>query len=92
MTIGRKTGGRTAGTLNRKTVEIVTRLEALGCDPVAGMTAIALNESNAPELRGRMFAELAQYLYPKRKAVQHTGGDGEQLTVKIIRLSEQAAD
>jgi len=27
-------------------------------------------------LRGRMYAELAQYVYPKRKAVEHTGAGG----------------
>ena len=29
-----------------------------------------------PELRGKMFAELAQYIAPKRKAIEHSPGDG----------------
>ena len=33
-------------------------------------------EPIAPELRGRMCAELAQYIAPKRKAVEHTGNVG----------------
>jgi hypothetical protein len=41
------------------------------------MASIAANETNPPELRGRMYAELAQYVYPKRKAVEHTGQCGE---------------
>jgi hypothetical protein len=34
---------------------------------------MAMNEKHSPELRGRMFAELAQYVYPKRKAVELKG-------------------
>ena len=75
MAIGRKTGGRVVGTPNRKTKEIAELLESLGCDPIAGMARIAMEEKNSPELRGRMYAELAQYVYPKRKAVEHSGDD-----------------
>jgi len=76
MALGRKTGGRVAGTPNKRTAEVMGRLEALGCDPIEGMARIAMDESNVPELRGRMFAELAQYVTSKRKAVEHSAGDG----------------
>jgi hypothetical protein len=33
------------------------------------MALIAMNVANPPELPGRMFAELAGYVAPKRKAV-----------------------
>jgi hypothetical protein len=70
MARGRKTGGRTAGTLNKRTVEVAEKLRRLGCDPLEGMARLAADSSNSPELRGRMYAELAQYVYPKRKAVE----------------------
>ncbi len=76
MACGFKSGGRTKGTPNRKTAEIVERLEALDCDPLEGMVALAMDDSNPPELRGRMYSELAAYLYPKRKAVEHSAEDG----------------
>lgn len=76
MALGRKTGGRTAGTPNKRTAEVAERLAALDCDPIAGMARLAMDESNAPELRGRMFSELAQYVAPKRKAVEHSATDG----------------
>ena len=66
MASGRKTGGRAKGTPNKKTEELAQRLADIGCDPVEGMATIAMDEANPPELRGRMYAELAQYLYPKR--------------------------
>jgi len=34
------------------------------------MARLAMDEKNMPELRGRMYAELASYLYPKRKAIE----------------------
>lgn len=37
------------------------------------MARIAMNPKARLELRGRMFAELAQYVYPKRKAIQISG-------------------
>jgi hypothetical protein len=76
MALGRKTGGRVAGTPNKRTVEVMERLEALDCDPIEGMARIAMDEANPSELRGRMFAELAQYVAPKRKAVEHSAEDG----------------
>ncbi|UCG98461.1 MAG: hypothetical protein JSW31_04995, partial [Burkholderiales bacterium] len=65
-----------AGTPNKRTAEVMARLEVLGCDPIEGMARIAMDEANPPELRGRMFAELAQYVAPKRKAVEHSAEDG----------------
>lgn len=41
-------------------------------------------EACSPELRGKMEAELAQYLYPKRKAIEHTGPDGGPVGIKLI--------
>ena len=83
MAIGKKTGGRQAGTPNKRTNELVELLEALGCDPIEGMAQIAMNPGIAPELRGRMFAELAGYLYPKRKAVEVKGDDGPSVIFQI---------
>src|SRR5919206_903670 len=72
---GMKTGGRAKGTLNKLTAATVERLAALRCDPIEGMARIAMDEANPVELRAKMFAELAQYVAPKRKAVEHTVAD-----------------
>jgi hypothetical protein len=71
---GKKTGGRQKGTRNKRTQDVIDRLEALGCDPIEGMAQIAMDETNSAELRGRMYAELAQYVAPKLKAIEHSGG------------------
>jgi hypothetical protein len=82
--------GRKKGTPNRITREAAERLEDLGCDPIEGMARLAGDTKNTPELRGRMYAELAQYVYPKRKAVEHSGAEGQPwrgpLDITIRRL------
>lgn len=70
-TTGKKYGGRKVGTPNKRSLEIADQLKALGCDPIEGMAKLAMDESMEPRLRGRMYSELAQYIAPKRKAVQH---------------------
>jgi hypothetical protein len=73
MAKGVKTVGRRAGTPNRSTAELKQTLEALGCDPLEGMARIAMDESQPTTLRANMYRELAQYVAPKRKALEHKG-------------------
>lgn len=72
-----------AGTANRRTVEVQERLHALGCDPIQGMAQLAMDEGNSPELRGRMYAELAQYVAPKRKALDVGSGQAQQVVFQL---------
>ena len=58
------------GTRNRASRDVRERLEALRCDPIAGMAQLAMDEANAPELRGRMYAELAAYCFPRLRAIE----------------------
>ena len=85
MARGRKTGGRRAGTPNRATLDVRERLAALGCDPVEGMARIAMDPANPPELRGRMFAELAGYIASKPRAVEHGGAGGAAIVLHVTR-------
>ncbi len=42
---GERRGGRQKGTPNKRTAAATETLEALGCDPIAGMARIAMNET-----------------------------------------------
>lgn len=64
-----KTGGRQKGTPNKRSLDVAEKLAALGCDPISGMAMIAMSQENEISLRARMFIELAQYIHPKRKAL-----------------------
>jgi hypothetical protein len=82
---GERQGGRQRGAPNKRTLDVIERLAALHCDPITGMARIALNIKNPLELRAKMFAELAQYVAPKRKAMEHSAEPGliEALLEKI---------
>jgi len=88
--------GRRKGTLNRTTGEVAARLAELSCDPIEGMAAIAADTRNAVELRARMYAELAQYVHPKRRAVESRfvdsqGKDRYPLDLESVRAYCQNA-
>ncbi|HIN68327.1 MAG TPA: hypothetical protein EYM93_03530 [Methylococcales bacterium] len=68
-----RTGGRKKGTPNKKTLEVLEQISALDYDPITTMVKIS-QQAMADEnyaLAGQMAKELAQYVYPKRKAVEH---------------------
>lgn len=68
-----KTGGRKRGTPNKKTVAVQEQMDQLEFDPIESMIKIcnqAMTDKNYA-LAGQMAKELAQYVYPKRKAVEH---------------------
>jgi len=73
---GQRGPGRIRGQPNKRTVEVQGLLKKLKCDPITGMALIAMDESVPINIRARMYQELAQYVAPKRKAVEVTGADG----------------
>lgn len=90
----REGAGRPKGRLASNTIELAEKLKALNCDPFEGMVRLAQDEGNDPQLRGRMYAELAQYVFPKRKSVEleakvetveHKGPDANDLAAKLER-------
>lgn len=75
MAKGMKTGGRVKGTPNKKTQAVLDKLEAADHDPILAMVKIAKKAYAMDDLHlaGAMNRELAQYVAPKRKAVEVTG-------------------
>lgn len=93
MARGRKTGGREKGTLNRRTHDVMEKLEQLGCDPIEGMARIALQAEAGGDmsLAAMMYKELAPYVAPKRKAVevsQTSDLDGYDYEAALVRRQE----
>jgi len=81
-----KKGGRVKGTPNKKTQDVIDRLKELKCDPIEGMAKIAdtaYKDGDLP-LAGQMYKELAQYVAPKRKAVEISSDSENPLTISLI--------
>ncbi len=122
---GERRGGRKLGTPNKATEDINQKLQRLGCDPIEGMSVIALNklpcgvcrgkgktpyklpdggigsrtcescygtlfENCSPELRGKMYAEISQYVLPKRKALEVSGNLGFKLDERLVAGRKRA--
>lgn len=48
-----------------------------------------LYEACSPELRGKMHSELAQYVAPKRKAIDHSNSDGSMRPTWTVTLAPE---
>jgi hypothetical protein len=68
--------GLPKGAVNKPTLDIIEKLAAEWWDTIVGMARIAMNQKNPVELRARMFAELAQYVAPKPKALELSADAG----------------
>ena len=85
-------GGRTPGTPNKRTAELVERLAELECDPVEGLAKIASDPSTDSALRARVYVDLLPYLYPKRKSVELSGQDAAPLRAEISFIKRVIVD
>lgn len=76
MALGKKTGGRTAGTPNKNKADLLEMITSTGCDhPIEGMARIAkeAHDSGDFPLAKDCYKELAQYVVPKKKAIEVSG-------------------
>ncbi|MEW8074140.1 MAG: hypothetical protein AB2826_27410 [Candidatus Thiodiazotropha sp.] len=86
MAKGRKTGGREKGTPNKDKQELIDALKEKWPDyhPVIAMAEIAHNEKSSSELKFQAHKEIAQYIEPKRKAVELSQGSGGSFEFKMV--------
>lgn len=87
-----KTGGRKAGTPNKRTLLVKERLENLGLDPIEEMVHLyrEVRDSDS-RLAVMLLKELAQYVHPKRKAIE-VALETEQEPIKVISLVAPRSD
>lgn len=69
--------GRKRGSPTKRTAEVRERLAALNCDPIEGMARIALNKRVDVGIRAGMYKELAKYVAPQLRAMDHRLVDDE---------------
>jgi hypothetical protein len=85
----REGAGRKKGQPNKKSADIQAKFDKMGCDPLEGMMEIAKEamEIKDYQLAGSMFKELAQYVAPKRKAIEVSGDEDNPIrTIHSIEL------
>jgi hypothetical protein len=82
----KKQGGRQKGSGNKINMAVAQRLAELGCDPIEGLARMAMDKDTPRELKFRCNAELAQYVQPKRRAVEVSGPGGDPLSINVSGL------
>jgi hypothetical protein len=89
---GTRFGGRTKGIPNKSTKELIDRIKEKyeGYCPVEAMCEIALDPTSEPSIKLMANKEVAQYLYPKRKAIQHSLDEGG--AIPVINIIESDAE
>lgn len=102
---GERRGGRAPGTPNKKMQDIIDVLQEKGFNPVAKLIELsAIAEDAYQRHEGTNYAHnylsiaqknclgLMDYLYPKRKAIEHTGAEGEPLFNSLAEFIKQQID
>ncbi|KJR40728.1 hypothetical protein MCHI_003372 [Candidatus Magnetoovum chiemensis] len=67
--------------------EPVKILGDAGCEPLKGMASIADDAEVDVKLRAKLYMELAQYLYPKKRGAENEdGSDTESYEEKLRKI------
>tara|TARA_R100000008_G_scaffold5916_1_gene3412 strand:+ start:149 stop:439 length:291 start_codon:yes stop_codon:yes gene_type:complete len=85
----RQGAGRPKGSLGEKTKAVQAKLDELGCDPIEALANISMDNSNTPELRFQANKELAQYVAPKRKAIEMDANLDGGLKVNVVQFAKE---
>lgn len=82
-------GGRQKGTPNKSTEDLLAICEKHGVNVFESMVILAAGEANRDKKFEKM-AELAPYLYAKRKAVELSNDpEGDGFVIKILDFSQE---
>ena len=73
--------GRPKGQKNKYRFDVAEAVSKRGVNPFDHMAEVMGNEEMPPELRMKAAIELAGYLAPKLRSVEHTTSDGAPLFV-----------
>ncbi len=88
--MGRTPGsGRKPGTLNKKTLSLQEKCDKAGVDPWEKLLEFLIYPCE-PGLRLAAIKEMCKYLYPQRKAIEHTVTPGGQR--QLQGKSDEALD
>lgn len=73
MAKGRKTGGRQKGTPNKRTQEVVAKIEASGLTPLDYMLQVMRDVNEVLDVRLDAAKAAAPYVHPRLASIENTG-------------------
>lgn len=81
-------GGRVAGKPNKKTQTIIEQCEAKNID-VLDLMLVFVTTPCEPALRLQALKELMRYIYPQRKAIEHSGDVDNKIEIIITDYTKK---
>lgn len=82
-----KTGGRKKGTPNKESQSLIERIKQKFPNycPVEGLCMIAMDPETELQYKLQAHKEVAQYIYPKLKSIDHNHGgqDGNPISMNM---------
>lgn len=82
--------GRKKGTPNKSTLTLLQKCEAKGIDVFEAMLDIAIEGDLA--VRFAALKEVAQYIYPKRKSLEHSGSIDPKMAEAAELISQMTKE
>jgi hypothetical protein len=89
MAHGFKTGGRTAGTLNKRTREMLDEIASTGEAPLQYMLRVMRDSEASPARRDAMAIAAAPYVHSKLAQVDATFQDKQNITAVRFLTEEE---
>lgn len=86
MALGKKTGGRVAGTPNKDNLQIVDLFDELEYEPAREVIKILKSGVLDPEVAINAHLKMMKFVHAERKAVEHSGKDGSLITIEEVVL------
>lgn len=86
----RKGAGRKAGSLTKRTQEIVAKSVAEGISPLEYMLQVLRDEAADRDERMEAAKSAAPYIHPRLAAIEHTGAGGKDLIAGPILIGGPA--
>ena len=69
--------GRPVGSKGKPVAHVTAQLKELNCEPLSLLIELAEDITTDIALRVKIYLDLLNYMYPKLRAIEHTGPDGE---------------
>jgi len=87
---GTRVGGRKKGVRNKKTQELIAKVETSGLMPVDYLLSVMRDESIDRCQRIDASKAVAPYIHPKLANIELTGKDGGPLQVNVVQFCNSA--
>lgn len=85
----KKSGGRVKGTPNKRTLDLLDRIQELDWDPLQELYLLISDPEVSKSEKILINKEMLQYLYPKRKAIDLDASATVQTWAELVTASMQ---